>query len=303
MTQIKPGAIKKVKVATFSLSASSPDGDDTPYLEWHQLDHMPEQYQIPGLLFAHRWASTPECRAARAVQAERFEPTNHVVHYLFGEPVAPAIDEWFTLGAHLGKVGRFPYRLPAVMLAVGDLVAGYAAPSALVTAEVVPYRPNRGMYLVVELPDDPSAPPAWAPEHVEALLDIDGVAGMWTFTAKRLATRPLRYHRVQHHRVLPRRRPGRSREADRRRVGRALGAHPRHSRARGAVRDDARVGVGPLRPPGLNPAGHVARKRGATSVAKRCSSSNTSSRVGTYISTIRWSTPMSAYAAIASACA
>ena len=58
--------INKVKVATFSLSASSPDGDDTPYLEWHQLDHMPEQYQIPGLLFAHRWASTPRVPRAPA---------------------------------------------------------------------------------------------------------------------------------------------------------------------------------------------------------------------------------------------
>ena len=177
----EPGTIEKVKLAAFSLSASSPDGDDAPYLEWHQLDHMPEQYQIPGMLFAHRWASTPECRAARAVETERFRPTNHVVHYLFGEPVATAIDEWFTLGSHLYKVGRFPHHLPPVLLVAGNLVAGYAAPSALVTAEVVPYRPNRGMYLVVELPDDPSAPPAWAPEHVERLLDIDGVAGMWTF--------------------------------------------------------------------------------------------------------------------------
>ncbi len=187
--QLEP--INKVKVATFSLSASSPDGDDAPYLEWHQLDHMPEQYQIPGLLFAHRWASTPECRAARAVQSERFVPTNHVVHYLFGEPVTQAIDDWFTLGAHLGRVGRFPHRLPAVMLTVGDVVGGCAAPSALVTAEVVPYRPNRGIYLVVERPDDRSKPAAWAPEHVEQLLAIDGVAGMWTFAASTL--RPDRF--------------------------------------------------------------------------------------------------------------
>jgi hypothetical protein len=47
-----------------------------------------------------------------------------------------------------------------------------------VTAEVVPHRPNRGMYLVVELPDDPGDPPPWAPEPVDRLLDLDGVAGM-----------------------------------------------------------------------------------------------------------------------------
>jgi hypothetical protein len=188
---INPGTINKVKVAAFSLSASSDSGDDLPYLEWHQLDHMPEQYQIPGMLYAHRWASTPACRAARAVETERFAPTNHVVHYLFGEPVAAAIDDWFRLGAHLHRVNRFPHTLPAVMLAAGEVVAGHAAPSALVTAEVVPYRPNRGMYLVVELPDDPAEPPAWAPEHVERLLDLDGVAGMWTFV--RSGVRPDRF--------------------------------------------------------------------------------------------------------------
>lgn len=188
---MSPEAIDKVKVAAFSLSASSLDGDDAPYLEWHQLDHMPEQYQIPGLLYAHRWASTPECRAARAVQSERFVPTNHVVHYLFGEPVVQAIDDWFELGAHLGRIGRFPHRLPAVMLAAGTVVGGYAAPSALVTAEVVPYRPNRGMYLVVEHPDDPNEPAPWAREHVDRLLGIDGVAGMWTFAES--ALRPDRF--------------------------------------------------------------------------------------------------------------
>ncbi len=176
-------AQNKVELAAMSLSASSPSGDDAPYLEWHQLDHMPQQYEIPGLLYGQRWASTPECRAARAVQSERFEPTNHVVQYLFGEPVAQAIDDWFTLGAHLGQVGRFPHRLPAVMLGGFDVVDCHAAASALVTAEVVPYRPNRGMYLVIERPDDANAPAPWTDEHVEQLLAIDGVAGLWTFAS------------------------------------------------------------------------------------------------------------------------
>lgn len=188
--------MNKVKLATMSLSASSTDGDDAPYLEWHQLDHMPQQYEIPGLLYGQRWASTPECRAARSMQSERFEPTNHVVQYLFGEPVAPAIDEWFTLGAHLRAVGRFPHRLPAVMLGGFDVVSCHAAPSALVTAEVVPYRPNRGMYLVIERPDDASAPAAWTDAHVERLLAVDGVAGVWTFATgtvrpDRLETTPM----------------------------------------------------------------------------------------------------------------
>ena len=44
------GPMNRVKVGFFSLSHHSPSGDDRPYLEWHQLDHMPEQYQLPGLV-------------------------------------------------------------------------------------------------------------------------------------------------------------------------------------------------------------------------------------------------------------
>jgi hypothetical protein len=72
------------------------------------------------------------------------------------------------------------------MLGGFDVVTCHAAPSALVTAEVVPYRPNRGMYLVIERPDEAGAPPAWTNEQVEQLLAIDGVAGMWTFAAGNL---------------------------------------------------------------------------------------------------------------------
>ena len=190
----------QVKLAAVSLSASSPDGDDAPYLQWHQLDHMVEQYQIPGMLHAQRWASTPECRQARAVQTERFEPVNHVVHYLFGEPVVQAIDDWFTLGADLHRVDRFPFRLPSVMLGAFDVVECHAAPSAQVTPEVVPHRPNRGVYVVIDQPDDPGAPPVWSPQDVDALLALDGVAGMWTF--KSGTVRPDRFDQSGYHVAL-----------------------------------------------------------------------------------------------------
>ena len=173
-----------VKFGVLSLSASSETGDDSEYLAWHQLDHMPQQWEIPGMVLGQRWASTPECRAARAAQDERFTPVNHVVHYLWGEPLASSIDDFFTLGAHLHKVGRFPHRLPAVFLGGFDLATMHAAPSALVSAEVVPFRPNRGMFLVVEYPADAGGATnatSWKPDDVDAVLATEGVAGMWTF--------------------------------------------------------------------------------------------------------------------------
>ena len=172
----------KVKLGVFSLSASSPDGDDSRYLRWHHLDHLPQQYEVDGLLYGQRWVSTPECRAARVVQSERFAPVNHVVHYLFGDPVAQAVDDFFALRDHLIEIGRFPVSLPNRLVSGGEPVEAHAAASALVTADVVPYRPNRGAYLIVEQSDPPGKSAGWSPAHVEAMVAIDGVAGLWSFS-------------------------------------------------------------------------------------------------------------------------
>jgi hypothetical protein len=177
-----------VNFGVISLSGSSETGEDSEYLEWHQLDHMPQQWEIPGLVFGQRWVSTPECRAARAVQTDRFAPVNHVMHYLWGEPLAPSIDDFFTLGAHLAKIGRFPYRLPAVMLGGFDLVATHADSTPPVTPNVLPFRPNDGMYLVLEASDRGEGPTAWASDDAAALLAVDGVAGFWHFNPGSLRT-------------------------------------------------------------------------------------------------------------------
>ncbi|HEX4244447.1 MAG TPA: hypothetical protein VHY77_02680, partial [Acidimicrobiales bacterium] len=105
--------MNRVKVGFFSLSHRSTTGDDRPYLEWHQLDHMPEQYQLPGLVLGQRWASTPACREARAAAVDGWAKVDHVVCYLMGNPVDETIDDFFTLGRHLAELGRFSLSLPS----------------------------------------------------------------------------------------------------------------------------------------------------------------------------------------------
>jgi hypothetical protein len=170
----------RAQLGVFSLSASSPDGDDSRYLRWHLLDHLPQQYEIPGMMLGQRFVSTPACRALRQAESDRFEPVNHFVYYLFEEPVAPAVDAFFALRDHLIEIGRFPERLPNRLVYGGEPVETHAAASAAVTAEVVPFRPNRGAYLLIEQGGD--EPARWPRDQVDALLDVDGVAGMWSFT-------------------------------------------------------------------------------------------------------------------------
>ncbi len=180
--------VNRVKVGFFSLSHSSPTGDDRPYLEWHQMDHMPEQYQLPGLLFAQRWASTSACRAARAAESGDWSKVEHVVCYLMGNPVDETIDEFLTLGRHLAELGRFPHSLPSQYRGALRLLEATAAPRVLISAEVVPHRPHQGVYLVVEEISGASDRVAREEDRqhlhtqlLPALVSVPGVAGAWTY--------------------------------------------------------------------------------------------------------------------------
>ena len=189
--------MNRVKVGFFSLSHPSPSGDDRPYLEWHQLDHMPEQYQLPGLVFGQRWAATPACRAVRIADSDGWERVDHVVCYLMGSPVDQTIDDFFTLGRHLAELGRFAGALPAQYVGALRLLEAHAAPAALVSAEVVPFRPNRGVYLIVEAPIEGTLPEVrdayLQRQHVEilpGLVSVPGVAGAWAFATTPAIRRP-----------------------------------------------------------------------------------------------------------------
>ncbi len=56
----------KVTLGFFSFTEITDPGEHRSYNAWHQLDHMPEQYPLAGVVAGQRWVSTPACRAARA---------------------------------------------------------------------------------------------------------------------------------------------------------------------------------------------------------------------------------------------
>jgi hypothetical protein len=189
--------MNRVKVGFFSLSHASPSGDDRTYLEWHQLDHMPEQYQLPGMVLGQRWAATPACRAARIGGTGGWADVDHVVCYLMGDPVDQTIDDFFTLGRHLAELGRFAGALPAQYVGALRLLETHAAPRVLVSAEVVPFRPNRGVYLIVEElleGTEPEVRDAYlqrqSVEILPGLVSVPGVAGAWAFATTPAIRRP-----------------------------------------------------------------------------------------------------------------
>jgi hypothetical protein len=150
-----------------SMSAREPEGRDEEYLEWHSLDHRPEQYRITGLRHSLRLVSTPTCRSRRASSEPHYDPVDHVMTYLFAD--VTALEQFNTLSDAL-PAERRPLTLPSIEFGVYSLTGKIAAPRAVTGADVIPWRPAFGVYLLVE--------ERTATQPVD-LVDVDGVAGAW----------------------------------------------------------------------------------------------------------------------------
>ena len=154
-----------------SMATRHPDGNDAEYLQWHTLDHRPEQHRLSTVRASLRLVSTPACRAARAVKHERFDPMDHVMTYFFSD--IAGLDGFLTLSAALGGAGRKLPLLPPVERGVYGVQSRVAAARVKVGADVLPWWPARGVYLLLETH---ATPPT-------ELVEVEGVAGIWSMAA------------------------------------------------------------------------------------------------------------------------
>ena len=154
-----------------SMATRHPQGTDAEYLQWHSLDHRPEQHRLSAVRASLRLVSTPACRAARAVSTPRFDPIDHVMTYFFSDVGGMA--GFLTLSTALGDAGRKLPLLPPVERGVYAVQNKAASPRVKVGADVLPWWPIRGMYLLVEAHVAPAAD----------LTEVDGVAGVWSVSS------------------------------------------------------------------------------------------------------------------------
>jgi hypothetical protein len=151
-----------------SMSARHPEGKDADYLAWHSLDHRPEQHRLSALRATLRLVSTPACRAARAASHGRYDAVDHLMTYLFSNVAGLA--QFGELSKGLAQAGRVPYLLPSVERAVYAVKGKVAASRIKAGADVLPWWPARGVYVLIEQGEPP------APAE---LGEVPGVAGMW----------------------------------------------------------------------------------------------------------------------------
>ncbi|GAC1396874.1 MAG: hypothetical protein NVS4B6_04670 [Mycobacterium sp.] len=151
-----------------SMATRHPDGTDAEYLRWHTLDHRPEQHRLTAVRASLRLVSTPACREVRAASNDRFDPVDHVMSYFFTDQGGLA--GFLRLSDALGGAGRKLPLLPPVERGVYGVQGKAAAPRVKVGADVLPWWPIRGVYLLLETG---ATPPT-------ELTDVDGVAGVWS---------------------------------------------------------------------------------------------------------------------------
>jgi hypothetical protein len=171
----------------FSFTSGPASGDDDAYLRWHLLDHLPEQYSIAGLRLGTRWRADDACVASRAAAAPDLAPVRHAVAYLMAEPLEDTLREFAQLGRRLAEAGRYPEPATPHLLGAFEVRDVRASPEAIVSADALPFRAHRGVYLIVERPAGAAALDTWwawhTEEHVPALLEVEGVAGVTTFVS------------------------------------------------------------------------------------------------------------------------
>jgi len=152
----------------FSFTEVTDPSAHEAYNAWHQLDHLPEQFTIDGILFGCRWVRSPRCRAAESATGGLLDRFHYMTLYLLrDEDVVP---EFFALAERLHAEDRFFAARRALLSGPFAVVGRWADPRVAVSAEAIPYRPAHGVHVVV-------GPPL----RGEELVGHAGVAGAWQF--------------------------------------------------------------------------------------------------------------------------
>ncbi len=157
-----------VDVLFISMAERHPGGDDAEYLRWHTLDHRPEQHRLSSVRASLRVVSTPACRAARAASSEALDAIDHVMTYFFAD--IEGLEAFNTLSIALRDAGRAPFVLKPVQRGVYRVRDRVAAPRVATGADVLPWVPIRGVYLLIEQGEEPA----------QSLAAVPGVAGVWS---------------------------------------------------------------------------------------------------------------------------
>jgi hypothetical protein len=176
--------------AFFGFTALTDPTRHAEYNEWHQLDHLPENLLQPGVAWGDRWVLTPDCAELSVVGDPAHAGHQYALMYWFRDPAEASVAVWREVNERTIHWGRRPELSWTSRRPLGffNPVKGYVHPRVLVSADALPFRPHRGVWLSITQVQAPQSPAAVAlfrrydREWLPSLLACPGVAGAWTFS-------------------------------------------------------------------------------------------------------------------------
>jgi hypothetical protein len=157
-----------ITTAFVSMTARHTERRDADYIEWHCMDHRPEMHRLAAMRASLRLVSTPRCRAVRAASEAPYDGVDHVMTYLMAGDTDAALDAFRVLNYALLEVGRTPHLLPMIQRAVYGFAGVAVAARIKAGADVLPWWPPRGVYVLLERGAAP----------VADLVEVPGVGGV-----------------------------------------------------------------------------------------------------------------------------
>jgi hypothetical protein len=180
-------------LAHFRLTAVSDVDAQRRENELQELYHRPELLSQPGVAWGERWVHDEACAELSSSNGLSFD---YCSTWWLRAPAlasAEAFGGHFGRAAHLGLDGGAEHRLDEFMVPL----KGYVRREPLVSEQALPFRPNRGVYLVVSRfcrhhDVEAEATFRWYDQvRIPDMLDCPGAAGAWSFAQRNLYS-PLR---------------------------------------------------------------------------------------------------------------
>ncbi len=183
--------MNKIKVAFIVFTELIDLKAHDAYNWWHSSDHIPENLALPGITYAERAFAPPEYMSARLAANPIVSPAQYIMSYYMTEPVAETIKEFAEeLPKRLVTMGRMLHQVQRKYYIGGPffLVKGYVAPQIEISAEALPYRPHKGLFVTLaDLVDanQQEAIAQWYDRvHLPDMLTVKGVTGVYWFASQ-----------------------------------------------------------------------------------------------------------------------
>ncbi len=149
---------------------------------WYDLDHLPENVALPGVLGSRRYVATPELKALRGPgELEQLGggKGTFCTTYLFGsEDLAAVQADMHALAVRLAKEGRMFKRARSAFYAIHRLTKVYVRQDLRTAPEAAPFLGHTGLYLsmgVAASPAHRAQVDEWYDQvHVPDILDVPG---------------------------------------------------------------------------------------------------------------------------------